>query len=243
MNNVLKRIENFEFIEKIYLNQFFHFKDIINELALESKLSETEIEFYNKFYEVQKDISNGIYKQVFLDKQLTQQIEISQKITNFNSVQKFIYGEIDRKGVEKLHSFICEKIDNIEDCVFYDIGSGNGKLILHFSLISDFKKFVGVELDKVRFLYSNIIKQQLYNTDNVIFINDDLKNLDFYDADVIFCNDVMFDESDIEFLVSKIKPGSHLISISNNSLSPDDIIDLNPSWQETPLSFKYYKIK
>jgi hypothetical protein len=92
-------------------------------------------------------------------------------------------------------------------------------------------------------MYSEYIKSQINDIDEVVLINDDIKNIDFSDATVVFMNDLLFDDSDIEFIISKLKPGTHLISISENSLIPDETIPIEPDWQDIPLAFKYYKLK
>ena len=146
-------------------------------------------------------------------------------------------------GVDSLYNFIKTKIDINEKSVFYDIGSGNGKIVLHLSLISNFGKYVGVEIDKVRYLYSKFIQNQVNSNDNIQFINDDIRNVDFSDATFVFVNDLLFDESDVEYIVSQLKPGTHLVSIADNQLTPDDVVELEPTWEESTLPFKYYKIK
>jgi tRNA G46 methylase TrmB len=230
MNDFLKRIQNFDLLQSLYQRDTLTTNQIIDNLGLQRQLTESEIEFYTGFHSIQNEISTGIYNP-------------AEALKKLNPYQKFIYGEITQKGVESLNKFITSKVEDLENLNFYDIGSGNGRLILHMSLISNFKKFIGIELDRIRYLYSLSLKEQINTQENVTFINSDAKYLDLLDADVVFMNDVLFENQDIESIISKLKHGSHLISIEPNSLAAIDEVTLDVSWQEIDLPFKYYKIK
>ena len=227
MDDFLKRIQNFDLLQSLYQLDILTTNDITERLDIQ--LTSHEIESYKVLQSIQDEISTGVYNPI-------------ESLKKLNSYQKFIYGEITSKGVESLKKFITSKVENTENLTFYDIGSGNGRLVLHMSLISNFKKIVGIELDRIRYLYSLSLEEQIINQKNVTFINHDAKCLDLSDADVVFMNDVLFENQDIESIVSKLKHGSHLISIEPNSLTPTDEVTLGVSWQETELAFKYYKI-
>ncbi len=78
--------------------------------------------------------------------------------------ENLVYGEITKKGVKELSNYL-----NNYKGVFYDIGCGNGRLLLHLSLISNFDKYVGVEISKTRIDYAIEINKTL-NQERVIFI-------------------------------------------------------------------------
>jgi hypothetical protein len=72
-------------------------------------------------------------------------LKILFRDTNSSSVTSSIsetYGEILPSGIDKLLSEICL----CEDDVFYDFGSGLGKLAVQVFLKSDVKQVVGIEL-------------------------------------------------------------------------------------------------
>jgi len=232
MDDLIKRIQNFDLIKSLYSFNLFEIDDIANKYDFWRYLSQDQIDEYNRVKARKRE-------------ETLKYLE-TEKAWDYISQLKDLrttYGELKKIGVDSLYNFIKTKIDINEKSVFYDIGSGNGKIVLHLSLISNFGKLVGVELDKVRFLYSQYIKSQVNNDDNVYFINDDIRNVDFSDATFVFVNDLLFNESDVEFIINQLKPGTHLVSIADNHLTPDEIVELEPTWEDSTLSFKYYKIR
>lgn len=232
MNDIIKRIQNYDLIKSLYSFDLFEIDDIADKYEFWDELTQKQIDEYNYIKERKKQEALK-----YLETE-----EAWEYVSQLKDL-KTTYGELKKIGVDNLYNFIKTKMDINQDSIFYDIGSGNGKIVLHLSLISDFGKLIGVEIDKVRYLYSELIRNNINKEDNVKFINDDIRNIDFSDASFVFVNDLLFDESDVNFIVSSLQPGTHLVSIADNFLTPDDTIDLQPSWQETPLPFKYYLIK
>lgn len=232
MDDFIKRIQNFDLIKSLYSFNLFEIDDIANNYDYWQYLTQEEIDEYNRVKGRKRE-------------ETLKYLETEKAWDYISQLKdlKTTYGELKKVGVDSLYNFIKTKIDINEKSVFYDIGSGNGKIVLHLSLISNFGKYVGVEIDKVRYLYSKYIQNKVNNNDNIQFINDDIRNVDFSDATFVFVNDLLFDESDVEYIVSQLKPGTHLISIADNQLTPDDVVELEPTWEESTLPFKYYKIK
>jgi len=219
MEDFLSMMNSYETINKIYSYDLFEISDI-------SKLLGIDLEDHDLKIKSDLDLSD-------IDKAV-EMIAIDEK-------SKFVYGEIKRESVEDLSRFISKKIDAKESS-FCDIGSGHGKLAMHMSMISDFRYILGIEISKVRSGYAKMIKSESGISDRVRLENGDLRELFFADSDFVFMNDLLFTRSDIDFVIGNLKPGSHLISISENGLVPEDEIMLCPTWQEHPLPFKYYKI-
>jgi len=232
MDDFIKRIQNFDLIKSLYSFNLFEIDDIANNYDYWQYLTQEEIDEYNRVKGRKRE-------------ETLKYLETEKAWDYISQLKdlKTTYGELKKVGVDSLYNFIKTKIDINEKSVFYDIGSGNGKIVLHLSLISNFGKYVGVEIDKVRYLYSKFIQNQVNSNDNIQFINDDIRNVDFSDATFVFVNDLLFDESDVEYIVSQLKPGTHLVSIADNQLTPDDVVELEPTWEESTLPFKYYKIK
>jgi SAM-dependent methyltransferase len=232
MDDFIKRIQNFDLIKSLYSFNLFEIDDIANNYDYWQYLTQEEIDEYNRVKGRKRE-------------ETLKYLETEKAWDYISQLKdlKTTYGELKKIGVDSLYNFIKTKIDINEKSVFYDIGSGNGKIVLHLSLISNFGKYVGVEIDKVRYLYSKFIQNQVNSNDNIQFINDDIRNVDFSDATFVFVNDLLFDESDVEYIVSQLKPGTHLVSIADNQLTPDDVVELEPTWEESTLPFKYYKIK
>ena len=77
------------------------------------------------------------------------------------------------------------------DTVFYDLGSGTGKIVYHIGLLHGVKKSCGIEFSKNR--HNNSIKTlEKYNYENIIFINDNILNVDFSDATIIYLDNTLF---------------------------------------------------
>jgi predicted RNA methylase len=105
------------------------------------------------------------------------------------------------------------------DGVFYDLGSGIGKLVSHVALGSTLSKVCGIELDKVRHSKA----QKLVDSLNFPFskpdlINDDFLNCNYSDATIIYFdntmwNDELTEKKDLVFkLFETIRPGVLIIS-------------------------------
>lgn len=151
------------------------------------------------------------------------------------SDEKFVYGEITKGGVKDLS----KELQDFSG-VFYDLGSGNGKLILHLSLISNFNKYIGVELSPARYKYSitinNFLKQK-----NVDFINADFLTIDLSDANFIFCNDIMMSSYIRESLIKNIPIGCYYLSFYKNQDELIKTISLDVSWCENKVKYNLYR--
>jgi SAM-dependent methyltransferase len=184
----------------------------LDDLYLNSAWNRNELEIYESFSPVEK---------------------------NTDFYNKFGYGEITRDGVESFYKEIKSKKDITNNDVFLDIGSGNGKMVLHLSMISEFGEFIGVELQKIRHEYSKHILKDINNV-NVKFINDDIRNFDLSKVTVIFMNDVLFEKEDVDWVFDNIKSGTHIISFEQNDYKALDEVYLKMSWQGLPVKFNYY---
>jgi hypothetical protein len=212
IEEIIKRSENNRIIDDVY-----SFKD--DDLEIIAK----NYNFWNNLSDEEKD---------FYKNQSGLHLEESEK-------SEYIYGELTKSGVESLWKFL-KTIYNPTD-VLYDIGSGNGKLLLHLSLISDFSKLIGIEKNKIRHQYSlEISKTSIFK--NVDFICDDVLNHSLSDANIIFMNDVVFGEDLVQKIISKLKKGTHLISFEENGLDVKNEIEVEVSWIPLSVKFKHYII-
>ena len=198
-------------IQEIYSNNLQQLSDISNRLNLSG--DDIEIEKY-KYQEFKNQIK-------------------SNNIDIDNLFDSNVYGEISMNGVYKLNNELKEVCGT-----FYDIGSGNGKLILQMSLISNFDKYVGVEISKIRHLYALEINK--YLSLDVTFINDDVLNVNLSDAGFVFINDIMFDDKLTNSIVDKIPVGCYFTSVYNNSHEFVKTIYLSVSWTSQEIPFNIY---
>lgn len=193
-------------IQEIYSFKLMSVVDICKYLDIWNKISEEEREFYLSLIDIKKYES-------FED------LSFWQDYSN-----DFVYGEITKKGVIRLSEYISKLSGN-----FYDIGSGNGKLLLHLSLISNFDKYVGVEICEPRHLYALEIKKNIQPV-NVEFICEDVSKIDLSEANVLFINDLMFSKELLDNIVEKIPVGSHYISAYKNETNFIEDIYLDVTW-------------
>ena len=147
---------------------------------------------------------------------------------------KFVYGEITKRGANKLAEYLHNFSGN-----FYDIGSGNGKLLLHLALLTDFISFTGIEILEVRHKYALGIRESIGEA--VEFICADVLDLDISAADFLFLDDLMFPLELRQAIHQKIPVGSYFLTAYQNDNQPLEIWSLAVSWQEFEMNFYLYK--
>jgi hypothetical protein len=112
------------------------------------------------------------------------------------------YGEITHEGFKK-----CFKGITTKNKVFYDLGSGIGKLVVYAGLEKKFKKSIGVELNSNRHkIAKQTLKQikkeitqkgtskNIEKANTISFINDSLFNKKYFKGDVYFISNLCFTE-------------------------------------------------
>lgn len=230
MEDFLKTITNFDSINKIYENKLFTSKSISKYLGEWDNLS-IEEQYYLENQTTADSFVNGNIE------------EYKNSLRNYNGSEKLAYGEITKSGVESIYKWIKSNVDSVEDVIFYDIGSGHGKMVMHLSLISNFKKITGIELNTLRYKYCLEILNQISYLDNVYFINDDVLNCDITDATIIFMNDALMPQELINSIFSMLKKGTIVISIEENKFKPFETIEVEVSWMPVTLPFNCYIIE
>lgn len=205
-------------IEHIWSNDLFSQKSIALKLGIWNSLTDTEQAYYERITPYEARLNGNDFEGEF--------------------EEEVVYGEVTKSGVFELNNHI-----KSSGGVFYDIGSGNGKLLLQMALISDFDSYVGVEIEKIRYLYSIDIKNQI-GIENVRFINDDILNVDISDADFIFLSDVMFKE-DMRNKIFKMIPSGCLFTAFNDFEDCDllEVLELEVEWMKPKVPFKLYRKK
>lgn len=129
-----------------------------------------------------------------------------------------LYGETSRAAIERCMHEFREYFDDPEG-VFYDCGSGLGKIVCHVALGSSLSKVCGIELDKVRHKKAiKLVDSLNFPSVKPLLINDDFFDHDFSDATIIFFDNTMWnDELEnkkelVEKLFETIRPGVLIIS-------------------------------
>ncbi len=122
---------------------------------------------------------------------------------------------------------ILKVADPKKDGVFFDLGSGTGRIVLLSHLLTDFKKSVGVEMlpglhqkaCEVRDAFEKNIKPQILNHvegREFQLINENIFNLDLSEADFLFMNHPFKDKELFEKLEEKfrqeLKPQTKIVT-------------------------------
>ena len=122
------------------------------------------------------------------------------KVSSDNNTS-LIYGEVNHNNIAD----ILLKY-NLDYMSFLDIGSGTGKLILNLNdaLFKYNINFVGIELEKHRHEQALKDLSTRENIKNIIFENNNFKNIFFGDYDYIYCCNTIFEEEDTNVLYNKL---------------------------------------
>ena len=114
---------------------------------------------------------------------------INDTLFDRNTVGSEAYGET---GYDSFNIIISKYKEYFNDnTVFYDLGSGLGKIVFHIGIMCNVKKSCGIEYSKKR--YEESIKNlEKYNYENIFFINDNILNVDISDATVIYLDNTLF---------------------------------------------------
>lgn len=129
-----------------------------------------------------------------------------------------VYGEITDAAVEKVLSDLSLKKND----VFYDLGSGVGRMAAHVYLASPVKKSVGVELSPTRHqsaiqVKNALKKRNLLDKNRVLdFYQDDLFNVDFCDATFIYLASTCFSDDFMQRITDefgKLKKGVRILTL------------------------------
>ena len=155
-----------------------------------------------------------------------------------------VYGEINHQSLTNLITYL--KLTKND--VFYDLGSGVGKVVLHTALCAPVKKAVGIELSKTR---HHDALQALANAKSLInkpiekcsFINADLMTVDLSNATVIYTCSTAFSlgfmKSVVQYL-STLPQEFRLVTLQdlphNGPFKLIDKLKLDMSWaRKTPV--------
>ena len=132
--------------------------------------------------------------------------------TNFdiNLVGSEGYGETGYSSIESIVNHYSNYFNN--DTVFYDLGSGIGKIVIHIGVKYKPKKSCGIEFSVERYLKSVELLEKFNDTENIMFINDNILNCDLSDATVIYSDNTLFPDKINSSIYKQIPNGCLVIS-------------------------------
>lgn len=122
------------------------------------------------------------------------------------------YGETGFNSIEKIVESFRDSFN--KDTVFYDLGSGTGKIVYHIGLLHGVKKSCGIEYSKERHELGQLLKEKydLPNNENVILLNENILECDISDATVIYCDNTLFPKNINDSIYNIIPSGCLVIS-------------------------------
>ena len=149
-----------------------------------------------------------------------------EKLDKDEDSSSFYYGEIRfsifAKAIHKIKTLYNGL--NKDGGVFYDLGSGSGKMVLAAALLHPFSKSIGIEYLSDLHDLSQILVQRYYksekrnNTTSVLTKLGDICDETFpwfEDADVIYCNMLAFEEEllhKVRELLKRVRPGTFVLT-------------------------------
>lgn len=137
----------------------------------------------------------------------------------FKNKKHSVYGEMTLQSTESLINHFPEYFT--KDTVFYDLGSGLGKMVMHIGMKYKVKKSIGIELCKTK--YEGAIElQDLFCEDypNIEFYNNSFLDHNLSDATVIYVDNMMYDEEFSSLILSKIPKGCLVTYSKSKSAFP-----------------------
>ena len=122
-----------------------------------------------------------------------------------------VYGELTFKGVRTLLDNLPVPLSGSD--VFYDLGSGNGKVCTQLWLITEVKKSVGIELSPTRHAQAETARQRLLSREPglaaraqaLAFRRADFLSADIADATIVYFLAFSFPDALLDRLFAKLR--------------------------------------
>lgn len=189
---------------------------------------------------------------VWADKQYAELTQLYTNITGFGiseeergTIKRWggapTYGEILPKSV----SILLADLKLTEEDVFYDLGSGVGKVAVQVYLESGVKKSVGVELSSTRHAHAMNVYGKLKDAGklkanrDLVFRQENILHTDISDATVLFlCSTCYSDElmAELAIKIQQLKPEARVLTLkpfkSPTALKLVKAYQLSMTWAE-----------
>lgn len=135
-------------------------------------------------------------------------LEIDESV--FASRGNAFYNEIAPQGARSLIDFFSKQMG--KKAVFYDLGSGQGKLIMHLAIETKMSKIVGIELSKERYERSIEIASEVeFPFTQPQILNADFHDVDLSDATIVYFDNSGYTKEETSLVFSKLPPGCLVI--------------------------------
>jgi SAM-dependent methyltransferase len=122
------------------------------------------------------------------------------------------YGETGFDSIELLVSSYPELFN--PETVFYDLGSGTGKIVYHIGLLHGAKKSCGIEYSQARHEMALWFRESigLPESPKISFICGNILEEDWSDATVVYCDNTLFPRHISQKIYQKIPTGCVVFS-------------------------------
>jgi len=142
------------------------------------------------------------------------------------------YGEIE---FDAFYQILCKlPKKNINNNIFYDLGSGSGRAVIAAALTNDYKKIIGIEIltnlhniatkvlddfnkNEIKDLLHTATTNGQINKTDIQLLEGSIIDYDWSDGDVIFANSTCFDSELMDLITKKaiqLKPGTFIITFT-----------------------------
>ena len=152
-------------------------------------------------------------------------VAMHENIRVAGKLESTVYGEITYEGMRLL----AEKLALTSNDVFYDLGSGMGKLVSYLHLTTPVQKSIGIEMVGQRHSIALGVQEELRlagllnQRRELTFIHNNMRLEDFKGATVIYMSSLCFSDELMEALNQKfvqLNPGLRIISLRPIPLHP-----------------------
>ncbi len=126
--------------------------------------------------------------------------------TDFKENQHELYGEVTKKSTDGIVNHFKQYFN--KDTVFYDLGCGLGKMVLHIGLQYKPKKSCGIEYSKERIQAGFDLKERYCKeNDTISFIEGDFFTKDLSDATIVYVDNTAMPHEMTKGIIDKLPKG------------------------------------
>jgi hypothetical protein len=146
-----------------------------------------------------------------------------------------LYGELTQKGVDMIVKHLQPYFNS--KTIFYDLGSGLGKMVLHIGIQYGVKNAIGIEYSKERYQGAISLKENYAkNHKNISFFNTSIQNHNLSDATIIYMDNTVYPDELCLGVYNKVKNGCLMVykmPFTSNFPQLDDQIKVEKGTERT----------
>jgi len=174
-----------------------------------------------------------------------------KKHAGIHTTSALLYGEVTEIGINNIMRQLKEK-NLFKDVHFLDLGSGNGRSVLHMGLMDEVITSTGIEVFESKSDYAKSLFDSLDYPfpEKINLINKDWDSVNDYSKyNLVLLNNADTMSNPPFSVLKKLKPNTLILcvfKIKNSgkilNIEKLDSITSNYSWTESPLQMSVYRI-